>query len=159
MCLTCYRVLQANHNPRAPDVLATAYGLLQERAAKITGARFPLYFGLGARLERALVSFMIDVHTREHGYTEILPPAVQDFETLLVRNRIFIERLQSIGVISEKDAVAWSLSGVKSLSKSPAAPSLWACASSPVWGWQAVITTGMSGCACLMTAMGSAWKA
>ncbi|MCG6893188.1 MAG: serine--tRNA ligase [Desulfobacteraceae bacterium] len=45
-----------------------------ERAAKIAGARFPLILGAGARLERALISFMLDVHTREHGYREILPP-------------------------------------------------------------------------------------
>jgi seryl-tRNA synthetase len=43
-------------------------------AAKIAGARFAVYKGLGARLERALASFFLDVHTREHGYTEILPP-------------------------------------------------------------------------------------
>jgi seryl-tRNA synthetase len=45
-----------------------------ERAAKITGSRFPLYFGAGARLERALINFMLDIHTTEHGYTEVLPP-------------------------------------------------------------------------------------
>jgi seryl-tRNA synthetase len=45
-----------------------------ERAAKVTGARFAVYWGAGARLERALVNFMLDVHTREHGYTEVLPP-------------------------------------------------------------------------------------
>jgi seryl-tRNA synthetase len=45
-----------------------------ERAAKITGARFAVYWGAGARLERALINFMLDVHTREHGYTEVLPP-------------------------------------------------------------------------------------
>ncbi len=44
------------------------------RAAKIAGARFSLYRGLGARLERALINFMLDIHTQEHGYTEILPP-------------------------------------------------------------------------------------
>ena len=44
------------------------------RAAKIAGARFAVYKGPGARLERALANFMLDVHTREHGYTEILPP-------------------------------------------------------------------------------------
>lgn len=43
-------------------------------AAKLAGARFVLYRGLGARLERALISFMLDVHTKEHGYTEVLPP-------------------------------------------------------------------------------------
>ncbi len=46
------------------------------RASKITGARFPLYFGAGARLERALINFMIDVHTLCHGYTEVLPPFI-----------------------------------------------------------------------------------
>jgi seryl-tRNA synthetase len=46
------------------------------RAARITGARFPLYIGAGARLERALINFMLDVHTLEHGYTEILPPFI-----------------------------------------------------------------------------------
>ncbi|MGA2880300.1 MAG: serine--tRNA ligase [Bryobacteraceae bacterium] len=45
-----------------------------ERATKITGARFAVYWGIGARLERALINFMLDVHTREHGYTEVLPP-------------------------------------------------------------------------------------
>jgi seryl-tRNA synthetase len=45
-----------------------------ERAAKITGARFSLSKGAGARLERALISFMLDLHTTEHGYTEVLPP-------------------------------------------------------------------------------------
>ena len=47
-----------------------------ERAAKITGARFPLYFGAGARLERALINFMLDLHIDEHGYTEVLPPFI-----------------------------------------------------------------------------------
>lgn len=45
-----------------------------ERAGKITGARFTVYRGLGAKLERAIISFMLDLHTEEHGYTEILPP-------------------------------------------------------------------------------------
>jgi seryl-tRNA synthetase len=45
-----------------------------ERAAKITGARFAVYYGLGARLERALMNFMLDTHTAEHGYTETLTP-------------------------------------------------------------------------------------
>ena len=45
-----------------------------DRAAKITGARFALYKGLGARLERALANFMLDLHTGEHGYSEVLPP-------------------------------------------------------------------------------------
>ncbi len=45
-----------------------------DRAAKITGARFAVYWGMGAKLERALINFMLDVHTRDHGYTEVLPP-------------------------------------------------------------------------------------
>ena len=61
--------------PKAHWDLGPALGILDmERAAKVTGARFAVYWGLGARLERALVSFMLDVHTREHGYTEVLPP-------------------------------------------------------------------------------------
>jgi seryl-tRNA synthetase len=47
-----------------------------ERAARITGARFPLYFKTGARLERALINFMLDIHTQEHGYSEVLPPFI-----------------------------------------------------------------------------------
>ena len=55
--------------------LGESLGILDlERAAKITGARFAVYWDLGARLERALMNFMLDLHTREHGYTEVLPP-------------------------------------------------------------------------------------
>jgi seryl-tRNA synthetase len=61
--------------PKAHWDLGPELGILDmERAAKVTGARFAVYAGLGARLERALVSFMLDVHTREHGYREVLPP-------------------------------------------------------------------------------------
>jgi seryl-tRNA synthetase len=55
--------------------LAAALNILDlERAAKVTGTRFAVYWALGARLERALINFMLDLHTREHGYTEVLPP-------------------------------------------------------------------------------------
>ncbi|MCK5709396.1 MAG: serine--tRNA ligase, partial [Deltaproteobacteria bacterium] len=54
-----------------------------DRAAKITGARFALYKGLGARLERALVNFMLDLHTNEHGYTEVLPPFMANTESFI----------------------------------------------------------------------------
>jgi len=55
--------------------LGEALGILDtERATKIAGARFSILNGAGARLERALVNFMLDIHTREHGYTETLPP-------------------------------------------------------------------------------------
>src|SRR5437867_6340167 len=61
--------------PKAHWDLGPALGILDfERAAKIAGARFALYQGAGARLERALSNLMLDVHTREHGYTEMLPP-------------------------------------------------------------------------------------
>ncbi len=53
-----------------------------ERAAKISGARFAVYWDLGARLERALANFMLDLHIREHGYTEVLPPYMVNSESL-----------------------------------------------------------------------------
>src|SRR5438309_923388 len=76
--------------PRQFDFEAQAHwdlgprlGILDfERAAKITGARFALYWGLGAKLERALINFMLDVHSREHGYTEVLPPFMVNSESL-----------------------------------------------------------------------------
>jgi seryl-tRNA synthetase len=52
------------------------------RAAKISGARFAVYWGLGARLERALAGFMLDMHTREHGYLEVLPPLLVNSDSL-----------------------------------------------------------------------------
>ena len=61
--------------PKAHWDLGPELGILDlERAAKVTGARFAVYWDLGAKLERALINFMLDVHTREHGYTEVLPP-------------------------------------------------------------------------------------
>ena len=54
-----------------------------ERAAKITGARFALYKGLGAKLERALANFMIDIHTNDHGYTEVLPPLMANSDSFI----------------------------------------------------------------------------
>src|SRR5277367_3664168 len=53
-----------------------------ERAAKLSGARFAVYWDLGARLERALANFMLDLHTREHGYTEVLPPYMVNSESM-----------------------------------------------------------------------------
>jgi seryl-tRNA synthetase len=52
------------------------------RATKLAGARFPLYLGAGARLERALINFMLDIHTGEHGYTEALPPFLVNRATM-----------------------------------------------------------------------------
>ena len=53
-----------------------------ERAAKLSGARFAVYWDLGARLERALANFMLDLHTREHGYTEVLPPYLVNSDSM-----------------------------------------------------------------------------
>ncbi|MCM3550917.1 serine--tRNA ligase [Alkalihalobacillus clausii] len=63
--------------PRPHWELGTALDILDfERAAKVTGSRFTVYKGLGARLERALINFMMDMHATEHGYTEVLPPYI-----------------------------------------------------------------------------------
>ncbi|HET9321497.1 MAG TPA: serine--tRNA ligase [Bryobacteraceae bacterium] len=71
----CGEPRQLDFAPKAHWDLGPELGILDlERAAKITGARFAVYWGIGARLERALINFMLDVHTREHGYTEVLPP-------------------------------------------------------------------------------------
>jgi len=53
-----------------------------ERAAKLSGARFAVYMGAGARLERALIGFMLDMHTQKHGYTEVLPPFMVNSKSL-----------------------------------------------------------------------------
>jgi seryl-tRNA synthetase len=69
--------------PKAHWDIGPELGILDfDRAAKITGARFAVYFGLGAKLERALINFMLDTHTREHGYTEVLPPFVVNSASL-----------------------------------------------------------------------------
>jgi seryl-tRNA synthetase len=69
--------------PKAHWDLGPDLGILDfDRAAKITGARFSVYWGAGARLERALINFMLDVHTREHGYTEVLPPFIVNSASL-----------------------------------------------------------------------------
>jgi len=69
--------------PQAHWDIGEKLGILDfERAAKITGSRFTVYFGAGARLERALINFMIDLHTRERGFTEVLPPFIANAESL-----------------------------------------------------------------------------
>lgn len=63
--------------------LGNALGILdQERAAKVTGSRFAVLSGLGAKLERALISFMLDLHTQENGYREMLPPFMVNADSL-----------------------------------------------------------------------------
>jgi seryl-tRNA synthetase len=69
--------------PKAHWDLGPELGVLDfERAAKITGARFTVYWDAGAKLERALLNFMLDTHTREHGYTEVLPPFLVNSNSL-----------------------------------------------------------------------------
>ncbi|MGC4379330.1 serine--tRNA ligase [Fictibacillus sp. Mic-4] len=68
-------IRQFEFEPKAHWDIATDLQIVDfERAAKVTGSRFAFYKGLGARLERALINFMMDLHEDEHGYTEILPP-------------------------------------------------------------------------------------
>ncbi|MFZ2086812.1 MAG: serine--tRNA ligase [Candidatus Sulfotelmatobacter sp.] len=63
--------------------LGAELGVLDlERAVKLTGARFAVYWDLGAKLERVLANFMLDLHTREHGYTEVLPPFLVNSESM-----------------------------------------------------------------------------
>jgi seryl-tRNA synthetase len=69
--------------------LGTALGILDfERAAKLAGARFAVYRGAGARPERALATFMLDLHTGEHGYTEIIPPYLTNDESLFASGQL-----------------------------------------------------------------------
>jgi seryl-tRNA synthetase len=69
--------------PKPHWELGEQLGVLDlERAAKLSGARFAVYWALGARLERAIANFMLDLHTREHGYTEVLPPLMVNSESM-----------------------------------------------------------------------------
>jgi seryl-tRNA synthetase len=69
--------------PKAHWDLGEELGILDfKNGAKITGARFTLYWDLGAKLERALINFMLDLHTREHGYREVLPPFMVNRTTM-----------------------------------------------------------------------------
>jgi len=70
--------------PKAHWDLGPELGILDfERGAKIAGARFTAYFGAGARLERALINFMLELHTGQHGYTEVLPPFIVNADALV----------------------------------------------------------------------------
>jgi len=74
---------QFDFQPKPHWEIGEALGILDlERAAKLSGARFAVYMGAGARLERALISFMLDTHTRKHGYTEVLPPFMVNSKSL-----------------------------------------------------------------------------
>ena len=69
--------------PKPHWELGAELGILDlERAVKLTGARFAVYWDMGAKLERALANFMLDLHTRAHGYTEVLPPYLVNSESM-----------------------------------------------------------------------------
>jgi seryl-tRNA synthetase len=70
-------------DPKPHWEVGESLGILDlERAAKLSGARFAVYMGAGARLERALIGFMLDLHTEKHGYTEVLPPFMVNSRSL-----------------------------------------------------------------------------
>jgi seryl-tRNA synthetase len=72
-----------NFDVKSHDVIAEDLGIVDfKRAGKITGSRFATYVGTGARLERALINFMLDVQTKENGYTEMLPPFIVNSKAL-----------------------------------------------------------------------------
>src|SRR3984957_12873540 len=74
---------QFDFTPKPHWDLGAELGILDlERAVKLTGARFAVYWDLGAKLERALSNFMLDLHTREHGYTEVLPPYLVNSDSM-----------------------------------------------------------------------------
>jgi len=78
-----------NFTPKPHWEVGERTGILDlERAVKIAGARFALYRGAGARLERALANFFLDVHTREQGYTEILPPFIVNTASLIADGKL-----------------------------------------------------------------------
>jgi seryl-tRNA synthetase len=74
---------QLDFEPKPHWEIGEALGILDlERATKLSGARFAVYMGAGARLERALINFMLDLHTQKHGYTEVLPPFMVNSKSL-----------------------------------------------------------------------------
>ena len=80
---------QFDFTPKPHWELGEELGVLDlERAAKLSGARFAVYWDLGAKLERALMNFMLDLHTREHGYTEVLPPFMVNADSMNVTGQL-----------------------------------------------------------------------
>ncbi|ADU65049.1 seryl-tRNA synthetase [Desulfurispirillum indicum S5] len=80
---------QFDFEPRPHDELGTALGMLDfARGVKIAQSRFTLYKGMGARLERALINFMLDIHTGEHGYTEVQPPLLVNRESMTATGQL-----------------------------------------------------------------------
>ena len=84
--------------------LATNLDILDfDRASKITGSRFTVYKGLGARLERCLINFMSDLHAHEHGYTEIIPPYIVNGESMLATGQFPKFKDDAFKVMDERD--------------------------------------------------------
>ena len=80
---------QFTFEPKAHWDIGEQLGILDfDRGAKITGARFTVYLGAGAQLERALINFMLDVHTREHHYLEVLPPFIVNRESMTATGQL-----------------------------------------------------------------------
>jgi seryl-tRNA synthetase len=83
------KIKQFDFEPKDHVDLGESLGILDiERATKITGSRFAILNGAGARLERALINFMLDIHTREHGYTETMPPFLVNRKSLFGTNQL-----------------------------------------------------------------------
>ena len=75
--------------PKPHWEIGEGLGILDaERAAKVTGARFIFYKGLGAKLERAVINFMLDLHTTQHGYTEMLPPFIANKDSMTATGQL-----------------------------------------------------------------------
>jgi len=84
--------------------LATDLDILDfERAAKISGSRFTVYKGLGARLERALINFMVDLHALKHGYTEIIPPYIVNAESMTATGQFPKFKEDAFKVLDDRD--------------------------------------------------------
>ncbi len=95
---------QFNFNPKPHWELGEQLGVLDlERATKLTGSRFAVYWALGARLERALANFMLDLHTRGHGYTEVLPPYMVNSDSMYGTGQLpkFAKDLFRVGTVME----------------------------------------------------------
>ena len=95
--------------PRPHWEIGEALGILDlERAAKLSGARFAVYLGAGARLERALISFMLDMHTQKHGYKEVLPPFMVNGKCLFGTGQLpkfALDLFQCAEILPDGDAV------------------------------------------------------
>ncbi len=97
-------IREFDFEPKPHWDLATELDILDfDRASKISGSRFTVYKGLGARLERALINFMSDLHAHEHGYTEIIPPYIVNGESMLATGQFPKFKEDAFKVLDERD--------------------------------------------------------